>query len=136
MAVFADLVAGEVHRPGGYVRQGISAIVSILSETLRHKKGTHSQKRQADDDENKGYPKEMPGIFEGIHKKLSSQIPQFVASPLCAGSQRGVFMATGRGDLRSECSRKTVPATNDPCPPRAYIWQLLDNGISLKCLSI
>src|ERR1035441_395217 len=34
MAVFAGLVAGVVHRTGGGLGHGISAIVSILAETL------------------------------------------------------------------------------------------------------
>lgn len=69
MAVFASPMAGVVHGTGCDFGHGISAVVSILSETLRHEERTHSDKRQADDDENSGQPKEVSGIFEGIHKK-------------------------------------------------------------------
>ena len=68
VAVFASLVAGVVYWPSGDFGDGISAIVSILSETLRHQERTHSHKRQAADYENSGQSKEVPGIFEGIHK--------------------------------------------------------------------
>jgi predicted RNA methylase len=57
VAVFASLVAGVVHGTSGDFGYGISAVVSVLSETLRHKERTHSYKRQAANDENSGHPK-------------------------------------------------------------------------------
>jgi len=42
--------------------------VAILSETLRHKKHTYPQERQADDAENNSHTKKMPSVFEHIHK--------------------------------------------------------------------
>jgi len=68
MAIFASLVAGEVHRVGGDFGQGISAVVSILSEALWHKKRAHPKKREDADDENRYQPKEVSCILEGIHK--------------------------------------------------------------------
>src|SRR5208337_512726 len=68
MTVFASLMAGEVHRTGCHLGHGISAVVSILSETLRHKKRTYPQERQADDDGNNSHSKKMPSVFEHIHK--------------------------------------------------------------------
>lgn len=68
MAVFAGPMAGKVHRASGDLGDGVSAVVSVLSETLRHKRRTHSQKHQATNDENNGQSKEVPGVFEGIHK--------------------------------------------------------------------
>jgi hypothetical protein len=71
MAAFAHLVAGEVHRPGGNLAYGVSAVVSILSETLRYKELTHPQKQEAADNENCSQPEEVPCIFEGIHEKVA-----------------------------------------------------------------
>src|SRR5450631_924430 len=68
MTVFASLVAGIVHGTGGDLRYGVSSVVSILSKTLRHKKRAHPHKRQAADDENRSHPKQVPRIFEDIHK--------------------------------------------------------------------
>jgi hypothetical protein len=104
VALFTGLMASEDYRKGGYVGQSVRAIVSVLPEALRHQGSTHPQERQSADQENNGYTKYVPGVFEGIHGKLPSQIPQFVASPLCAGSQRSVFMATGTSDLWSKHS--------------------------------
>ena len=71
MAIFASLVAGEVHRTSGDFGEGISAVVSVLSETLRHQQCTHSHQRQAADQKNRGQSKEVSGIFEGsIHKNV------------------------------------------------------------------
>ena len=67
MAAFAGLVAGEIHRPRGNLGDGISAIVSILSETLRHKKRAHPEKHQDADHENRGQPKQVACISEDIH---------------------------------------------------------------------
>jgi hypothetical protein len=61
-------MAGEVHGTGRHLGHGISAVVSILSETLRHKKHTYPQERQADDAENNSHTKKMPSVFEHIHK--------------------------------------------------------------------
>jgi hypothetical protein len=49
MTVFASLVAGKVYGSSGGLGQGISTVVSVLSEALRHQKRTHSHKRQAAD---------------------------------------------------------------------------------------
>ncbi len=68
MTVFASLMTGEVHRTGSHLGHGISAVVSILSETLRHKKRAYPQERQADDDGNNSHSKKMPSVFEHIHK--------------------------------------------------------------------
>src|SRR5208282_460876 len=72
VAVFARLVPGKVHGTGGDFGQSLSAKVPILSKTLRHKKGAHSQERQDTDGEHKRHPKEMSRIFEGIHKAALS----------------------------------------------------------------
>jgi hypothetical protein len=71
VTVFASLVAGIVHGAGGDLRDGISAVVSILSKALWHKKRAHSHKRQAADDENRSQPKQVLRIFEGIHKRTA-----------------------------------------------------------------
>ena len=68
MTVFASLMTGEVHWTGSHLGHGISAVVSILSETLRHKKRTNPQERQADDAENNSHTKKMPSVSEHIHK--------------------------------------------------------------------
>ena len=54
MAIFASLVAGEIHRASRDLGEGISAVMSVLSETLRHQERTHSHKRQAADHKNRG----------------------------------------------------------------------------------
>jgi hypothetical protein len=94
MAVFASLMASEAHRVGSDFGQGISAVVSILSETLRHKKRTNPQKPKDANDENRGQPKQVPCILEGIHKSAASQLHRSADRPLCAESQTDVFVAT------------------------------------------
>ena len=71
MAIFASLVAGKVHRTSSDLSEGIPAIVSVLSETLRHQKRPYSHKHQTADHENGGQPKQVPGIFEGSHSNTA-----------------------------------------------------------------
>jgi hypothetical protein len=68
VAVLAGLVAGKVHRASGDLAHGVSTIVSVLPETPGHKKCTHSHKHQAANDENRSQTKQVPSIFENIHK--------------------------------------------------------------------
>ncbi len=49
VASLASLVAGEVDRMGGNLCDGSSAVMSILSETMRDKKSAYAQKRQCAD---------------------------------------------------------------------------------------
>jgi len=53
------LVTGEVDRMGGNLRDGSSAVMSILSETFRHKKAAYEQKRQCADCIQRGQSKKM-----------------------------------------------------------------------------
>jgi len=82
--------------------------VSILSEALRHENGTYSQKREDADDENGGQPKQVPCILEGIHKSAVSQLHRSAHTPLCAGSQTDVFIATRGSDLRKSIRPSTA----------------------------
>jgi hypothetical protein len=99
MAVFAGLVTGVIHGTSGDFGWGISTVVSILSETLGHQEGTHSDKGQAADDEDSGEPKEVSGILEGIHRNAALQIQHFAAGLRCAESHTAVFMGTSASDL-------------------------------------
>ncbi len=68
---FAALVAGEVHWPGGNFGNSISAIVSVLSETLWDEKTTDEQKEEQAGKEDSSQAKEMSCVLEGIHAMLS-----------------------------------------------------------------
>jgi hypothetical protein len=70
VAAFTGLMASEVHGTRGNLGDGIAAVVSVLSKALRHQKRAQPQKYQAADHENRSQPKEMPRIFEDIHKDL------------------------------------------------------------------
>jgi hypothetical protein len=51
VAVLAGLVAGELHRTGGDFSDGVSAVVSVLTEALRYERRSDSQKHQYPGDE-------------------------------------------------------------------------------------
>ena len=63
VTVFANLLPGKSDRVRGHFGESISAVVTVLPETVRHENGAQYEENGQSRDENCGQPEEVFGVL-------------------------------------------------------------------------